>query len=740
MFPGRRWLRPLVSHTLSALCCAPLLAAAAAPAAPAFPPTPAGDTVDTYFGTRVADPYRWLEDVKAPQTVQWMKAASDHAAATLASIPGREALLARLAELEAGTPVTIGRVVRLPGGAYVYESRKAGENQFSIRMRQGLQGEEKTLVDTAALSRERGGVALAVNYFSVSPNGQVLAYGVSERGAEDATLYLQDVASGKLLGEPITRADWGVARWSPDSSQFAMSRLQPPTADRASKYMNSAVWLVPVAGGMAQAREILGPNTRSVKVAPGESPSVIFSADGQWLLAFLEDGVRRDVRLVVAPTASLAAGEPAWRERIQPGDKVIDFAYSRGQLYATTYADAPRYRIVTAPIEQFNTATARTVVPASERVLGPMVEARDALYFEAQQGNAKELWRLPYAPGAVAQQVALPVQGSFNLRQRGGVWAGQAALDGVIINLQGWTQAVQLFEVAADGSVRNTGLQPPHAFGTPTDLQTTEVLVTSHDGARVPLSVIHKKGLALDGRNPTLLQGYGAYGFTWEARFDASRLAWLEKGGVIAIANPRGSGVFGHDWYLAGKEATKPNTWRDMIACGEYLVAQGYANPATLAIEGGSAGGITSGRAATERPDLFAAVVPRVGVLDAVRSELEANGPPNIPEFGTHKTEAGFRALLAMSTYHHIQPGVRYPAVLLMHGVNDPRVDVWQSSKTAARFAAASASVKDGRPVLLRLDYEAGHGVGSTRLQRQQETADLYAFLFWQLKPAEARP
>lgn len=177
-----------------------------------------------------------------------------------------------------------------------------------------------------------------------------------------------------------------------------------------------------------------------------------------------------------------------------------------------------------------------------------------------------------------------------------------------------------------------------------------------------------------------------------------------------------------------------------MIACAEYLIAQGYARPATLAIEGGSAGGITAGRAATERPDLFAAVVARVGVLDLVRAELEPNGPPNIPEYGTHQTEPGFRALLAMSTYHHIDDGVRYPAVLLMHGVNDARVAVWHSSKTAARFAALAAASGSERPVLLRLDYDAGHGSGGTRTQRQDQAANLYAFLLWQMGVAEHQP
>jgi prolyl oligopeptidase len=199
---------------------------------------------------------------------------------------------------------------------------------------------------------------------------------------------------------------------------------------------------------------------------------------------------------------------------------------------------------------------------------------------------------------------------------------------------------------------------------------------------------------------------------------------------VFAVANPRGSGVFGREWQEAGKQATKPNTWRDFIACAEWLVREKWTQPSKLAIWGGSAGGILVGRAMTERPDLFAAVIPSVGSLDMVRAETTANGVPNIPEFGTRTHEPGFRALLAMSTYHQIRDGVAYPAVLLTHGVNDPRVDVWQSTKTAARLMAAG---RPGRPVLMRLDYEAGHGVGSTKRQQFDEVADVYAFALWQL-------
>jgi prolyl oligopeptidase len=199
----------------------------------------------------------------------------------------------------------------------------------------------------------------------------------------------------------------------------------------------------------------------------------------------------------------------------------------------------------------------------------------------------------------------------------------------------------------------------------------------------------------------------------------------------------RGSGVYGKDWHKAGFKATKPNTWKDFIACAEYLVARKYTSGAKLGILGGSAGGILIGRALTERPDLFAAAIPAVGVLDAVRAETEANGVLNVPEFGTVKKEDEFRALLAMSSYHHVKPGTAYPAVMLPHGVNDPRVAVWHSTKMAARLLAASTS---GKPVLLNLDYESGHGIGDTKAQRQKQTADSYAFLLWQTGHPDFQP
>jgi prolyl oligopeptidase len=262
-------------------------------------------------------------------------------------------------------------------------------------------------------------------------------------------------------------------------------------------------------------------------------------------------------------------------------------------------------------------------------------------------------------------------------------------------------------------------------------------MVPSHDGVLVPLSIIHRRDIKLDGRNPAFISGYGAYGHSNPMRYDPVQLAWLERGGVLAVAHVRGGGAFGKEWHHAGRKQTKPNTWKDFIACAEYLVKSGYTTPAKIAGEGGSAGGILIGRAVTERPDLFAAARISVGCTDMLRFETTMNGPPNVPEFGTIAKADEFQSLLAMSTLHQIKDGTKYPGILLTHGANDPRVEPWISAKTTARFQAASAS---GKPVLFRVDYHAGHGIGSTRQQRLEELADVWSFLLWQFGDADFQP
>ena len=269
----------------------------------------------------------------------------------------------------------------------------------------------------------------------------------------------------------------------------------------------------------------------------------------------------------------------------------------------------------------------------------------------------------------------------------------------------------------------DTKLQPEGPNDHPSNIESVEVKVRSYDGTMVPLTIVYPKGLERDGSHPALLTGYGAYGMSSIVGFDPTQLAEYQLGVVRATCHVRGGGELGEAWHVAGTGATKPNTWRDFIACAEYLIAQGYTSPAHLAGEAGSAGGILIGRAIEERPDLFAAAVADVPVTDMVRSETTPNGGPNIAEFGSTKTEAGFRALYAMSPYANVKDGVKYPAVLVTTGINDPRVDPWQPAKFAARLQAATAS---GRPVLLRVDYTAGHGVASSHEQVLEQDVDMW--------------
>jgi len=340
-------------------------------------------------------------------------------------------------------------------------------------------------------------------------------------------------------------------------------------------------------------------------------------------------------------------------------------------------------------------------------------------------GGTRKIYRVDYKTKK-AEPLRLPYEGSAS------IVGTYPDVDGVYFNLDSWTKSSANF--LYDPKTRtatDTRLVPPIGIDM-SSLEFVNAKARSHDGVMIPLVIIYKKGLKRNGTNPVLMRGYGAYGIENTSPYFASgSLPWLNRGGIVAITGIRGGGEYGEEWHLAGKGATKSNTWKDFIACAEYLIAEKYTSPAHLGIIGGSAGGILISNSITERPELFGAAISAVGLNNALRAETTSNGVPNIPEFGTFKTEEGFKALLAMDGYHKVKDGVKYPAVMLTHGINDPRVEPWMSAKMAARLQAATAS---GKPVLLRVDYDAGHGIGSTKKQRNEENADVYAFLFQQLK------
>ncbi len=688
-------------------------------------PFPQRPVVDFYFGTPVVDPYRDLENTDDPAVAAWMKAQADYARTLLDLVPGRAQLLARITEADRAVAARVINVQRRPGGLHFYEKREAADSQFKLYVRRGTTGPERLLVDPEPMQRTTGSPH-AITYFEASRSGRYVAYGLAAAGSEDASLYVIEVATGRTVMGPISRTQYAGVAWLPDDSGFFFNRMQPLAAGapESEKYQKSRALLVRLGADPERARSVLAFDTPDVAIDPAvEFPYVFVQANGQHALGVVFHGTDRELTLRVAPLADVVGGGPVrWRTVFTREDAVTAFEVVGDRLFVLTHRGAPRFRLLETSLARPDLPAAREVMAEGPGVITALARGADALYIARRDGTASRLFRLGFSRGAAPTEVELPLQGSFEFA------GADHRLPGVLLTLQSWTRAPQIYSVAGR-MLANTGLQPRGPYDALDDYEATEVRVPSHDGALVPLSIVHRRGLALDGTHPTLLYGYASYGATEEPWFSAWRLAWLERGGVFAVANPRGSGAFGQDWYKAGFQASKPNSWKDFIAAAEYLVRQGYTSPARLGIWGGSAGGILVGRAMTERPDLFAAVVGSVGVYDTVRAELTALGVPNIPEFGTHTTEPGFRSLRAMSTYDHIRRGVPYPAVLLTHGVNDPRVNVWHSTKTAARLLDATAS---GRPVLLRLDYASGHGIGDTREQINEERADILAFLLWQ--------
>jgi prolyl oligopeptidase len=470
-----------------------------------------------------------------------------------------------------------------------------------------------------------------------------------------------------------------------------------------------------------------------VAIEPSDIPSlIVIPGTGQVVAIAAPGGIAPGFAAFAAELSKLDGRRTPWRRLFGKEDQVSRFDVHGDDLHLVTWKGTPRHRVIRTSLAHPDLTRAEELVPASDATLGDIVASRDAIYVEASAGGTGRILRVPYGASRRPEELKLPLDGTVVLM------GGHPDVDGVLVAIAGWTRTPAIYGYdPRTGKLTDTGLRPSGRFGRPSNLVSEEVEVRSHDGTLVPLSIVHRRGLKLDGRTPTLLQGYGAYGFSTSPNFAPWDLAFYERGGVLAYAHVRGGGEHGEEWHLAGYQKTKPNTWKDFIACAEYLIAKGYTSSKHLAGIGTSAGGILIGRALTERPDLFAAAIVRVGVLDMLRFEETENGAPNVAEFGSTQTEEGFRALLEMSAYHHVRQGISYPAVLLAHGLNDARVPAWSSTKMAARLAAATAS---GRPVLLRLDYETGHGQGATASHRREERADIFAFVLWQCGARAAVP
>jgi prolyl oligopeptidase len=738
----------MAAACLAASCAAPppveppRPVAVVAPSPPVQRPGPQPAAVravsETFFGQTVTDPYRYLEDVKSPEVQAFMRAQGEFARKALDAIPGRTQMQNRISSLTAaGDAITSVQVKGTGSNPQVFYLKQArGENNRKLYMRIGFSSVERMLFDPAAAGS--AGTRYTIDAFAPSPTGRHVAIGIAAGGSENTSLIVVDTQSASVEGATIDRIGFFAGtHWAPDGKSFFYNRLPAQQAGAApNRYLRSVAYRHVLGRGLEKDEAVLGQG-HGATLADIDIPGVELSDDGKLLVGKVEHGDLREISIYVAPVGDFRQS-PDWNQVIEPKNEVTAYAVHDRALYLLTHHNAPRYKVVRTGLARPDFDKASTVVPHGDTVISEMAVAQDALYIRELIGGVDRLQRLNFSQtvfsGGKLEFVRLP----FDLAIRQMITSPKRP--GALLRLEGWTESPKYVQIEErSGNVVDTRLLPksPVNFDA---IDEVRLMATAKDGTKIPVSLIYRKGTQLDTVRPTLLRAYGAYGITQAPAFNAATLAWLERGGVIGTCHVRGGGEFGEAWHRAGQKLTKPNTWRDLIACAEFMIEKGFTRKTKLAIQGGSAGGITVGRAMTERPDLFAAVVANVGVMDTLRAEFTPNGPPNIPEFGSVKTEDGFRGLLTMSSLQAVQDGVRYPAVLLMHGANDPRVEVWHSVKMAARLQAATEKLPDGNPVLLRLDYDAGHGVGSSRNQRDAELADIYSFLLWQFGEAEFQP
>jgi len=689
--------------------------------ASAPPPAVAHPVTDTYFGTKVIDRYRSMESRDA-ETIAWMKAQGAWSREVLSSIVPKAAFQKVMSAF--GGSFGLTNSVKEAGGKLFYMERAPGAAVFSLSVT--ADGVKRTLIDTAALIQAHGGTPYAVDWMTPSRDGTKLAVGISTGGSEDSVMTVLDVSSGKTIAGPIDRAQFGGVDWSPDGSGLYFVRLQAKRSGMApsEKYRNltAEYWDLKSAP-----KPLLGPAVPGGPITDQDEGGQIFNVphtDHALLVGFT--GVKNEQRIWWGRQSQIRAGRPVWTPVVGYADDVTRFDTNATTLFLLSHKDAPRFKVTAIPLGG-TLATARDVVPASVDVLVEQIAAaKDGLYIAARKGLYSTL--LHAANDGTVSEIALPVHGSI------GELATDIEKPGVIIGMDSWTTPPNHYRydpVAKRFADLKVDSHPPidtdrYAVG---DLQ-----ATAKDGTKIPLTVIGPAGPVTP--RPVLLDAYGAYGVTNFPYFGTRILPNIDAGLSRAECAVRGGGEFGEPWRLAGKGPTKHNTWRDAIACAEELIAKGYTTAAMLSITGTSAGGIMVGRAVTERPDLFAGAVDRVGDVNTLRAELMPAGPANIPEFGTVKDPQGFKDLYAMDVIQHVKPDVRYPAFLITAGLNDPRVEPW----TGAKLTATLQENPNHQPVLYRLEEQAGHGMGTTKDTRDAEEADITAFVLWQAGLPEWQP
>ncbi|OHC99139.1 MAG: prolyl endopeptidase [Sphingopyxis sp. RIFCSPHIGHO2_01_FULL_65_24] len=682
-------------------------ASATTPAALTYPDSERGTTVDPQFGVDVADPYRWLEDdVRVnPKVAAWVADQNKVTDAYLDTLPGRDAFKARMTELynyeRFGLP-------RKAGTRYFYTRNDGLQPQSVLFVREGLKGEGRVLIDPNGWAKD-GATALAE--WTPSEDGKNLLYSVQDGGTDWRIVRVMDVATGKDLPDEVRWVKFSSLDWAKDGSGFYYSRFPEPAEGAAFQSLNENHTVYFHRLGTAQSEDVL---IHATPDKPKLNNSAVVSDDGKYLIVIGSEGTDERYGLTLYPIGPKGAGKPV--SLVSDFANNWEYVTNEGPRFTfLTNKGAPRQRLVSMDIRKPAALTQLVGEQAGTLVGASRVGNRIILSY---LGDAKSEARMVALDGKPVANINLADIGSAS------GFGGKSADPETFYSFSSYARPTTIYRLDTQTGKSEIFAEPKLTFN-PQDFSVEQRFYTSKDGTKVPMFLVMKKGLDRSKGSPTLLYGYGGFNVSMTPGFSPTRLAWVDKGGVLAIANLRGGGEYGKAWHDAGRLDKKQNVFDDFIGAGEYLIAQGITGKGQLAIEGGSNGGLLVGAVTNQRPDLIAAALPAVGVMDMLRFDRFTAGRYWVDDYGYPSKEADFKTLLGYSPYHNIKDGTAYPAVLVTTADTDDRVVPGHSFKYTAALQHAHAGDK---PHLIRIETRAGHGSGKPTDKIIAEAADKYAF------------
>ncbi len=676
-----------------------------------YPQVKTVEHVDDYNGVKVADPYRWLEDLNSPETKAWVEAENQVTFAYLEQIPERVAIKDRLTTLwnfeRYGVPDT-------KGGRYFYTKNDGLQNQSVLYWMDSLAGAPRMLLDPNQLSAD-GTVALTDA--EPTEDGKLLAYSLATAGSDWQEFKVRDVATGKDLPDHIQWAKFSGISWTKDGRGFFYSRYDEPTEQTK---LSGALYFHKLYFHRLGTPQAEDPLIYERKDHKDWNFGGTVTDDGRYLIIDVREGTDTRNRVYYK---DLSAKDAPVVKLLDAFDADYQFIDNDGPVFwFMTDNAAPRYRVIAVDTRKPQPANWKTVIPESEATL-ESVNVINSMFVARYLRDAHSQVRIFDLAGKHLRDVELPGMGTVD------GFRGQRKDKETFYSYTSYTTPPTIYRYDMVTGRSELFRKPKLAFN-PDDYETRQVFYTSKDGTRVPMFITAKKGLKLDGSNPTLLYGYGGFNISLTPTFSVAALVWMEMGGVYAVPNLRGGGEYGKQWHEAGMKLKKQNVFDDFIAAAEWLIANKYTSTPKLAISGGSNGGLLVGAAITQRPDLFGAALPAVGVMDMLRFNKFTIGWAWTSDYGTPENPEEFKALYAYSPYHNIKKGTKYPATLVTTADHDDRVVPAHSFKFASALQAAQAGE---RPVLIRIETRAGHGAGKPTTKLIEEAADKWAFLVREL-------